>query len=187
MIRYSVLGVIGQGSQGSVLKAIDKESGETVALKTLKKVTREISLLQKIHHKNIVRMLSHFNDNNSLVIVMEYSHSDLHSLLRSTYDFTQPTIKYIAREILMGISYIHSQQIIHRDIKPANILLFPGVKIADFGLGRDLIPQISKRKLTHQIMTRNYRAPEILYAARHYSEKIDVWSTACIIAEMFNR
>lgn len=89
--------------------------------------------------------------------------------------------------LLEGVAYVHEKNIIHRDLKPANLLLNnEGIlKIADFGLGRLLWEGISK-PYSHQVATRWYRAPELLYGAKYYTVAIDMWSVGCIFGEMYN-
>lgn len=89
--------------------------------------------------------------------------------------------------LLEGVAYVHEKNIIHRDLKPANLLINnEGIlKIADFGLGRLLWEGISK-PYSHQVATRWYRAPELLYGAKYYTVAIDMWSVGCIFGEMYN-
>lgn len=88
-----------------------------------------------------------------------------------------------------GIDYIHGKGIIHRDIKPANLLIdWNGVlKICDFGQAR-LLPSSEEHteyQLSHQVCTRWYRAPELLYGSTSYDGSVDIWSAGCSIAEIF--
>lgn len=96
--------------------------------------------------------------------------------------------KAYLRMLLCGVNYCHGQSIIHRDLKPANLLISPAgtLKIADFGLARILDPLQSERQYSHQVATRWYRAPELLYGSRHYDFSVDIWATGCIFGEMIN-
>jgi len=87
--------------------------------------------------------------------------------------------------MLRGLEYIHSKNIIHRDIKSANILVNNRgeVKIADFGLAKKVGPGYSG-KLTQRVVTRWYRAPELLLGCKTYTTKIDIWALGCVFAEL---
>jgi len=89
---------------------------------------------------------------------------------------------------LCGLKYIHSAKVIHRDIKPGNLLLNADceLKICDFGLSRGLVDS-EKEALTKYVVTRWYRAPEVLCACKEYDTEIDVWSVGCILAELHGR
>ena len=91
--------------------------------------------------------------------------------------------KSYSLQLLRGLAFIHSQNIIHRDLKPSNLLISPTrrLKIADFGLAR---LQDDVRPMSHQVATRWYRAPELLYGARRYNYAVDMWSAGTIIGEL---
>ena len=86
--------------------------------------------------------------------------------------------------ILEGLSHMHAKKIFHRDIKAANILISNdgGVKIADFGLARN----ITNPPYTNRVVTMWYRAPELLLGETYYDAKIDMWSVGCLFVEMLN-
>ncbi len=96
-------------------------------------------------------------------------------------------IKSFSFQLLKGIAYCHSHRVLHRDLKPQNLLIDKQghLKLADFGLARAF--EIPIRMYTHEVVTLWYRAPEILLGSKHYSSPVDLWSTGCIIAEMFNK
>lgn len=91
------------------------------------------------------------------------------------------------QQLLEGITYCHSQRVLHRDLKPQNLLVDTEghIKLADFGLARAF--GIPVRAYTHEVVTLWYRAPEILLGTKFYSTAVDVWSLACIYAEMVSR
>lgn len=84
------------------------------------------------------------------------------------------------------MKYIHSANVIHRDLKPSNLLLNANcdLKICDFGLAR---PNAENEFMTEYVVTRWYRAPELLLNSSDYTAAIDVWSVGCIFMELMNR
>jgi serine/threonine protein kinase len=95
-------------------------------------------------------------------------------------------LQYFLYQILRGLKYIHSANVIHRDLKPSNLLLNANcdLKICDFGLAR---PSSESDMMTEYVVTRWYRAPELLLNSTDYSAAIDVWSVGCIFMELINR
>lgn len=89
-------------------------------------------------------------------------------------------------QILRGLKYIHSANVLHRDLKPSNLLLNANcdLKIADFGLARTTS---ETDFMTEYVVTRWYRAPELLLNSSEYTSAIDVWSVGCIFAEIMTR
>ncbi|XP_011504170.1 PREDICTED: cyclin-dependent kinase 20 [Ceratosolen solmsi marchali] len=200
MNRYTIIGKIGEGAHGLVLKASDNASPipKIVALKRilLKRiedgipvsVLREVKTLQQLKHPYIVELLDAFPAGLDFVMVFEYMPSGLWEMLK---DYDKPLrdshIKIYMKMLLEGVAYMHSNNIMHRDLKPANLLIREDgiLTIADFGLGR-LMWENNSRPYSHQVATRWYRAPELLYGARFYSSAIDLWSVGCIFGEMLN-
>jgi serine/threonine protein kinase len=109
---------------------------------------------------------------------------DFAGLFRMGRKFALPEIKCILRQLIEGVAYLHKNKILHRDIKSANILLNDEgeVKLADFGLGRKVRQE---NVFTYKVVTLWYRAPELLWGFKHYSDKIDVWSIGCVAVEFF--
>lgn len=97
--------------------------------------------------------------------------------------FPLKTVRNYARQILTGLKEIHSREVVHRDLKPENVLVSEDdeIKICDFGSSKILDPE---GKNTPYIVSRYYRAPELILGVSRYSEKIDIWATGCIIAEL---
>jgi len=94
--------------------------------------------------------------------------------------------QYFMYQILRGLKYIHSANVLHRDLKPSNLLLSTqcDLKICDFGLAR-ATPE--SNLMTEYVVTRWYRAPELLLGSSDYTAAIDVWSVGCIFMEIMNR
>ncbi|KHN72893.1 Mitogen-activated protein kinase mpk-1 [Toxocara canis] len=116
-------------------------------------------------------------------IVQEFMQTDLHKVLRSLRGQRLSTehICFFLYQILRGLKYIHSANVIHRDLKPSNLL------ICDFGLARVIDPKRDHSgSLTEYVATRWYRAPEVMCSSKCYTKAIDMWSVGCVLAEMFN-
>ncbi|PFX17201.1 Cyclin-dependent kinase 20 [Stylophora pistillata] len=197
--QYTILGNIGEGAHGIVFKAKHIESGEVVALKKvpLRKIEdgipntalREIKALQEIEdNQNVVKLIDVFPYGTGFVLVFEYMLSDLSEVLRnSARPLTEAQIKSYMLMLLKGVVFCHENSIMHRDLKPANLLISSTghLKIADFGLAR-VFSNDGNRQYSHQVATRWYRAPELLYGARKYDEGVDLWAVGCIFGELLN-
>eukprot|EP00435_Cladocopium_sp_Y103_P037620 s147_g10.t1 len=136
---------------------------------------------------------------DELYLVMEICDSDLKKLCRTDVSLTPLHINTLLYNLLVGMKYLHSAGIYHRDLKPANCLVNQdcSIKICDFGLsraigeahaveepGEQVNTQKLKRFLTGHVVTRWYRAPELILLQENYTEAIDVWSIGCIYAEL---
>lgn len=155
---------------------------------------REIKALQEIggdseESQNVVKLYDVFPHGTGFVLVFEYMLSDLSEVIRnSERPLTEGQIKSYMMMLLKGIAFCHKSNIMHRDLKPANLLISSTghLKIADFGLARVYENSDSDRQYSHQVATRWYRAPELLYGARKYDEGVDLWAVGCIYGEMLN-
>ncbi|EDO49865.1 predicted protein [Nematostella vectensis] len=197
--QYTILGRIGEGAHGIVFKAKHIESGEIVALKKVplrrledgipNTALREIKSLQENEENPyVVKLIDVFPHGTGFVLVFEYMWSDLSEVLRnSERPLTEAQIKGYLLMLLKGVAYCHNKGIMHRDLKPANLLISSTghLKIADFGLAR-VFSNEGERQYSHQVATRWYRAPELLYGARKYDEGVDLWAVGCIFGELLN-
>ncbi len=206
---YDIIKECGQGVYGKVHKALHKKSNTMVALKMLKGdlrndsgiqivYYREFRILQKLNHCNIVKLIDIFADSREddkikpfdIYYSFEYLDHDLTGLLQSHFRFTEPIVKTLIRQMLEGLQYLHGLKIIHRDIKSANMLVSKRgvVKIADFGLAKELHVQDStkKRKLTANVVTRWYKCPELLMGLE-YSYGVDVFGIGIICGDLYRR
>lgn len=202
--RYSLIRPIGHGAYGVVISALDKETGQKVAIKKIsrafedpvdaKRILREIKLMKKFSHENIIRIIDiipppptaeEFED---VYIVQDLMETDLHRIIYSKQPLTIDHIQYFLYQILRGLKYIHSANVLHRDLKPSNLLLRSNcdLKICDFGLARGVEDE-QTGGLTEYVVTRWYRAPEIMLACQEYTSAIDMWSVGCIFAELLAR
>lgn len=136
-------------------------------------------------HQNLIDVYAGPNNVN---MVIEYCITDLEEVIRDRSILLTPNeVKCCLKMILEGIAACHDKYVLHRDLKPSNILVGSDgqLKIADFGLAR--LHASPKARLTHQVITRWYRPPELLYAARSYGPSADMWSVGCIFAELMLR
>ncbi|CAD5326291.1 unnamed protein product [Arabidopsis thaliana] len=192
---------IGRGACGIVCSAVDSETNEKVAIKKItqvfdntieaKRTLREIKLLRHFDHENIVAIrdviLPPQRDSfEDVYIVNELMEFDLYRTLKSDQELTKDHGMYFMYQILRGLNYIHSANVLHRDLKPSNLLLSTqcDLKICDFGLAR-ATPE--SNLMTEYVVTRWYRAPELLLGSSDYTAAIDVWSVGCIFMEIMNR
>ena len=203
--KYRLGDAIGGGAYGSVINAVDKDTNQIVAIKKLKstsdiidlkRVLREIIIMKYCEHENIVPLydvIVHLNNDQSLkkiadvYLVMEKMDSDLQKIIISKQELSDEHYQFILYQILRAIYFLHSANIIHRDFKPSNVLINEDctVKLCDFGMSRGV--QEKDLQLTEYVVTRYYRAPEIMLSSHHYSKKIDVWSIGCTFAELLSK
>ncbi|CCF73394.1 mitogen-activated protein kinase [Babesia microti strain RI] len=242
--RYELKRLIGSGSYGQVSKAYDSIENRYVAIKRIhkvfddlvdcKRILREIAILNRLDHPNVVKLLdiiipSNMETFDELYVVLEIADSDFKKLLRSSAFLTESHVRTLTYNLLVGVQYLHNMGIYHRDLKPANCLVNKdcSVKICDFGLARALSSKgctfnsatsctsdnssiidandsikldtvtpkpdknnsqskTYKKQLTSHVVTRWYRAPEIILLQDEYTQAIDVWSIGCIFAELMN-
>lgn len=283
---YEIVKLLGSGSYGSVCEAIHKPTKTKVAIKKVlnvfedkidcKRILREIHLLRRLEHTNLVKLYDILEPKDpkkfdTLYLVLEYAQSDIKKLVKSAIHLQRIHIQKLIYNLLVGLKYMHSADVLHRDIKPANILLFEdcSVRICDFGLARSiagvegtsitlmkkgvknteevqaasddedvkikhsqlaeikpdvetdatsdskpaakavpeekkLIEEVKKkeiqaqitktkelrrsmkRQLTGHVVTRWYRAPEIILLEKDYGPAIDIWSVGCIFGELLS-
>lgn len=175
---------------------------------------REVTILKQLHHVNILPLLDvvfekdtrhsckfgskseHYFD---FFLVSPFMKSDLSGLLHNPHvEFTEAMIKCFMKQLLEGINYLHNMKYYHRDIKTANLLVDHRnvLKIADFGLARKYYghapkasggPSEVRARYTGLVVTRWYRAPELLLSDSRYTTSVDMWGVGCIFAEFFEK
>lgn len=209
--------LIGEGSFGSVFLALHAITGELMAVKQVElpsatkgtefdkrknnmvaALKHEIDLLQGLQHPNIVQYLGTSADEQYLNIFLEYvPGGSIAEMLKQYNTFQEPLIKNFVRQILAGLSYLHSRDIIHRDIKGANILVDNkgGIKISDFGISKRVEAStmlgsgasggagghLHRPSLQGSVY---WMAPEVVRQTAH-TKKADIWSLGCLVVEMF--
>jgi dual specificity tyrosine-phosphorylation-regulated kinase 2/3/4 len=197
--RYEVIGLLGKGSFGQVVKAYDYKRTETVALKILrnkkrfqKQGTVEIKVLDCLRAKdpsdrsNIVKMKNCFVFRKHICISFELLSLNLYDFLK-TNEFQGLSLNLIKRftvQLLVALSMTRALNIVHCDLKPENILLCQSnksaIKIIDFGSAC-----FTRDRIYTYIQSRFYRAPEIVLQLP-YDSAIDMWSLGCILAELYS-
>eukprot|EP00118_Oscarella_pearsei_P015934 m.148135 g.148135 ORF g.148135 m.148135 type:complete len:531 (+) comp38490_c1_seq16:3913-5505(+) len=194
MNKYKTLKKLGDGTYGDVHLARNVESGESVAIKRMKKKfysweeclkLREVQSLKRLNHAYIVKLKEVIREDNVLYFVFEYMKSDLYQLMKNRKKlWPESTVRNIIYQILQGLTFMHKIGFFHRDMKPENLLCSGPelVKIADFGLAREIR---SQPPYTDYVSTRWYRAPEVLLRSLNYSSPIDMWAIGCIMAEVY--
>jgi len=203
--RYQIIEPISYGAYGIVCSADDTETIQQVAVKKIegvfehititKRTLRELRILRHLVHENLMEVKNIFitgsrGDFEEIYVVSELMETDMASTLRSTQPLTDDHCQFFLYQILRGMKYVHSAQVIHRDLKPRNLLVNSScdLKICDFGLAR---VRFSDKEwvcpMTEYVCTRWYRAPEVLCSWNDYSGAIDIWSIGCILGEMLMR
>lgn len=192
---------LGRGAYGLVCSAVNKETKEEVAIKKIgnafdntidaKRTLREIKILRHMDHENIIAIKDiirppkreGFSD---VCIVYELMDTDLNQIIRSDQPLNDDHGQYFLYQILRGLKYVHSANVLHRDLKPGNLFVNVNcdLKIGDFGLARTTS---ETDFMTEYVVTRWYRAPELLLNCSEYTAAIDVWSVGCIFAEIMTR
>lgn len=148
------------------------------------KILHETTILKHLNHKNVVKFYETFESLNHILIIMEYiSCGDLLSFVRKRSKLSEKIAKFIFRQIIDALMYIHSKGVIHRDIKLDNILidLNNTIKICDFGVSK----QIKKGEIVYdQCGTPAYIAPEILKNEGFQGSAADIWSAGIVLYAM---
>ncbi|UIZ29666.1 hypothetical protein KXD40_003184 [Peronospora effusa] len=203
--HYVNLRPVGGGSYGIVCSAEDTLRGRKVAIKKItdvfddltdaKRILREMKLLRHLGvHENIINILEvilvppNVMDFQDIYIVTDLMESDLERIISSSQPLSDAHFQYFLYQILRGMKFVHSGNVLHRDLKPSNLLVNSNcdLSICDFGLARGVETAFNE-DLTEYVVTRWYRAPELLTDCQNYNDAVDVWAIGCIFAEMLRR
>ncbi|KAK4874245.1 hypothetical protein RN001_013605 [Aquatica leii] len=195
MDRYEQLAVVGEGSYGLVMRCKHKDTEQIVAIKkfleteedaTVRKMAlREIRMLKRLKHENLVTMIEVFRYRKRFYLVFEYLEGTvLDELEKVSGGLDEETCRERIFQVTRAVNFCHMNNVIHRDIKPENVLVSSQgvVKLCDFGFAR--IVSLSGEQCTGYVATRWYRAPELLVNDSNYGSAVDVWSIGCLYAEM---
>ena len=193
--EYGLVSKLGEGTFSNVFKVNKKSTGEFFSMKIMKRKMNslddiyqipEVKYAQRIgKHPNVLHVYDAIYEPQigRFSLVYDYMETDLFSLLEKK-NLDSSLIIPFTQQLLQGISYLHSINLIHRDIKPENLLInlsTKNLKIGDLGT---LSNAPCSYKCGEYITTIWYRAPEILLKAPLYSFPVDIWSAGCVIAEM---
>ncbi|OAY82741.1 Mitogen-activated protein kinase 4 [Ananas comosus] len=201
--KYVPIKPIGRGAYGIVCSSINRETNEKVAIKKIHnafdnrvdalRTLRELKLLRHVRHDNVIAlkdimMPPHRRSFKDVYLVYELMDTDLHQIIKSSQALSNDHCQYFLFQLLRGLKYLHSVNILHRDLKPGNLLVNANcdLKICDFGLARTNNSKAGQF-MTEYVVTRWYRAPELLLCCDNYGTSIDVWSVGCIFAELLGR
>ncbi|XP_078439105.1 mitogen-activated protein kinase 4-like [Wolffia australiana] len=199
--KYVPIRPIGRGAYGIVCSSVNRETNEKVAIKKIHNVfdnrvdalrtLRELMLLRHLRHENVIAlkdiMMPVSRSFKDVYLVYELMDTDLHRIIKSSQVLSNDHCQYFLFQLLRALKYLHSANILHRDLKPGNLLVNANceLKICDFGLART--GNSKGQFMTEYVVTRWYRAPELLLCCDSYGTSIDVWSVGCIFAELLGR
>jgi len=187
---------LGEGTFGKVKRARNIQTDEKVAIKILdktkiiedsddiKRLEREICILKKIRHKNIIQLYEIMESRKNLYLVMEYAEGkELFDYIVSKKRLPEMEACKLYQEIIDGIEYLHIQNIVHRDLKPENLLLDhkKSIKISDFGLSTIYS---NDKLLKTPCGTPSYAPPEMLKGQKYHGLLSDIWSSGVILFAM---
>ncbi|KAJ6642699.1 Mitogen-activated protein kinase kinase kinase 12 [Pseudolycoriella hygida] len=175
---------IGSGAQGTVFSG--KLKDEIVAVKKAKDLKEtDIKYLRKLNHENIIKFKGVCTQTHELGIIMEYCpHGSLDFILRDE-EFLRPArLVAWAKQIALGMQYLHDHKIVHRDLKSPNVLIGANktVKIIDFGMSCEWNEISTKKSFAGTIA---WMAPETIRSGP-WSEKVDIWSYGVVLWEMLS-
>ncbi|KAG7483035.1 cyclin-dependent kinase-like 5 isoform X1 [Solea senegalensis] len=195
MNKFEVLGIVGEGAYGVVLKCRHKETNELVAIKKFKDseeneevketTLRELKMLRTLKQDNIVELKEAFRRRGKLYLVFEYVERNMLELLEELPNGAPPDkVRSYIYQLIKAINWCHKNEIVHRDIKPENLLISSEdiLKLCDFGFARNL-SEGTDANYTEYVATRWYRSPELLLGAP-YGKAVDMWSVGCILGEL---
>ena len=195
--KYKVLSRLGDGSYGTVYLAINIITKQNFAMKKINKVKEneiddmeiknEIDILSKLDHPNIVKIIEFYSTPKAYYIITDFcSCGELYNQLK--HEYTENQLAVLFYQVLSGLSYLHSKNIVHRDLKLENILIseiekdnntndkYFWVKIIDFGTAKIFEKNKNEKAV---VGSSYYIAPEVLH--KNYNEKCDTWSIGVIL------
>ncbi len=192
---YIIKQTIGKGTFSKVKLGINKLTGEKVAIKILDKskilekedldrIIREMSILSKMDHENVIKVFQIYEDNYNYLIIMEYCEGgELFNYIVKKGKLSETEAAFFFYQIINGVEYIFSQGIAHRDLKPENLLLNKNniIKIIDFGLSNFFD---GEHNLITPCGSPCYASPEMVSGNKYNGFNIDIWATGIILFAM---
>ncbi|XP_074598786.1 nuak family kinase 1 isoform X2 [Brevipalpus obovatus] len=190
--RFEVKKKLGQGTYGKVQLAINKETGQEVAIKTIKKskieseqdlvrIRREIQIMSSIQHPHIIHIYEVFENKQKIVLVMQYaSGGELYEYVSERKLLNDNDARRLFRQIATAVYYCHKNKVCHRDLKLENILLDEkgNAKIGDFGLSN----VFDEKHFLHTFCgSPLYASPEIVQGIPYYGAEVDCWSLGVLL------
>jgi len=184
---------LGRGGFSVVREGTNKETGDKVAIKVIEKnnlvdgkgeelnlLHREIDIMKKLHHKNIIALVDVFEEPTHIYIILELiTGGELFDQIVKRGSYGESDAANLVRQILEAVQYMHSNGIAHRDLKPENLLCSGKdndiIKVTDFGLSKDF----GADSLRTSCGTPDYVAPEVLKGMA-YDNSVDIWSIGVI-------
>ncbi|KAJ5066872.1 protein kinase shaggy-related [Anaeramoeba ignava] len=190
--KFTAIQIIEKTNFSVIFLANKENSNKSYAIKRIAtdSKNRELNVLVNLKHINVIKLKNYFysQEKKNLYFVFKYYPETLKTLIQQ-YHIQQKRIPLIFVKIYMfqlcrAISYIHRLQIIHRDIKPSNCLIDHQngiLKLSDFGSAKFYVQD---EESVCYICSRYYRAPELIFGSKSYTQKIDIWSLGCVFAEL---
>jgi serine/threonine protein kinase len=193
---YTIHEKIGDGSYGEVYRI--SRGPKIFALKRIDLMETYDDIIRTLREVRVLKYLSSCPQSVMLIdgwmdkkgtrtnLVLEYFDYDLRKVVKEGFEFSETHLRYIARQIFVGLAFLHSSGIIHRDVKTANILINSKdcrTVLCDYNLAACTESSDVYSPRTQNVVTRWYRSPELLQG-RPYSSKIDVWAAGCVLFEL---
>jgi len=191
--KYEIGKELGRGGFSVVKEGVDKVTGERIAIKFIEKkfvdqeelklLGREIDIMKKVQHRNVLRLIEIYETDHHLSLVMELVNGgELFYKIVDKGSYSEREARDIIRQLVEGVDYLHSQGVAHRDLKPENLLCSENeegvvIKIADFGLSKGFG---NGSLLETSCGTPDYAAPEVLRMDGAYDKSVDLWSMGVI-------
>lgn len=196
--RYEFVRLRGKGSYGIVGEFKDTKTGKHVAIKRMndvvdkidaKRLLRELRILRNFKHENILNLnyvVCNLNNNfYDMYMITDLWDIDLSKIIRKSRDeLSDEHIQYIMYQIFKGTQFLHSANLLHRDLKPSNILAneYCDICLCDFGFAREV--NNLDTDMTEYVITRYYRAPEVMLSSHKYNQAVDIWAIGCTLFEL---
>ena len=192
---YILLETIGEGAFGKVKLGIHKPTKQEVAIKIFEKKNlsspqdllvfkKEISILKKLNHPNIIKIYNLLEDESNYYIIMEYAlKGDLFNYIVSKKKLEEKEASYFYCQLILAIEFLHNLGITHRDLKPENLLIKDNnlLTIIDFGLSGECP---NNQLLSTPCGSPSYAAPEMILGKKYNGLNTDIWSSGIILYAM---